>query len=340
MTVSYPSVRTGDASVIVERRPLVQPFQVSHLTTETVDIVRLRLWDAEGGPAGDGEISADAGYGQDGPAIADEARAMASVLLDEPGTHRLTRLVPRLTRLAGAASAPARMLVEMAFLDRAARCAGRPPWQLLGLPDPGRIRLMHTVPIGAEIPAGLRPLKIKLGGPDDADVLRRLAGVPGPIILDVNCGWSEEDWAALRPLVARVAPAVLEDPVNDPVNRPELIADVRAALPATAVILDEGIGGGADVERAAALADGANIKVMKMGGLLPSIEALRYLAGKHATRMLGCFLEPPRSIAYAAQLAGLCDWTDLDGHFWLSDHAPAMEYRLDSSGPGIPRIEY
>ncbi|HET8684437.1 MAG TPA: hypothetical protein VFM54_21575, partial [Micromonosporaceae bacterium] len=59
--------------VQLRAQPLVQPFQVSHMTTETVDIVTLRLLDPDGTEAGLGEISADAGHGQDGPAIAAQA---------------------------------------------------------------------------------------------------------------------------------------------------------------------------------------------------------------------------------------------------------------------------
>ncbi len=324
-----------EVSVTVGPRPLIRPFQVSHMTTEAVDIVRLRLIDADG-PGGEGEISADPGYDQDGATIAAEAGALAGHLAVEPGSDDVERLAALLDGAAHAASGPARTLVEMAFLDRAARRAGVPVWRLLDLPEPRRIQLMHTVPIGEDIPAEPGgPLKIKLGGRDDASVLRTLVGTRAPLILDVNRGWSRADWSVLRPLVAQIAPAVLEDPVD----RPELLAEVRAALPGTAVILDEGIGSRADVERAARLADGANIKLMKLGGLLPALAALRHLTGRGATRMLGCYLEPARSIAYAAQLAGLCDWTDLDGHFWLSDTPAVMSYRLDSSRPGIPQIE-
>ena len=80
-----------------------------------------------------------------------------------------------------------------------------------------------------------------------------------------------------------------------------------------------------------------------MGSMLalPLLDAMTpALAAQGKTRMLGCFLEPPRSIAYAAQLNGLCDWTDLDGHFWLTEDPAVPAYRLDSTRPGIPTIDY
>ncbi|MFE8914585.1 ATP-grasp domain-containing protein [Streptomyces globisporus] len=332
-----------EVCVDLEPRPLTSSFRISHMTIETVDHLRLRLLQA-GRTVGEGEITADSGYGQDGPAIAAEAAALARTLAAACDAHHRADgsdpVAPLRAGLEKAAAdgvgAPARMLVEMAFLDRAARRAGVPVWRLLGLPEPGRVRLLHTVPIGEDIPLDGRPLKIKLGGADDEQILRSLLGVPAPLILDANRGWDRQDWERLRPLLVELAPAVLEDPVRDPA----LLPAIRAALPGTAVVLDEGIATAEDAAFAVGTAGGLNVKLMRFGGILPALDALTDATEKGAARMLGCFLEPPRAIAYAAQLAGLCDWSDLDGHFWVSDDRPVAAYGLDSGAPGIPRIAY
>ncbi|MFH8757252.1 ATP-grasp domain-containing protein [Streptomyces atroolivaceus] len=327
-----------EVCVTLESRPLTRSFQISHMTIETVDILRLRLLSG-GGSTGEGEIAADSGYGQDGPAIAAEAEALALALATacDDGEDPVAPLRAGLEKAAAdGVSAPARMLVEMAFLDRAARLAGVPVWRLLGLPEPGRVQLLHTVPIGEDVPVDGRPLKIKLGGADDERVLRSLLGVDAPLILDANRGWDRQDWERLRPLVAELAPAVLEDPVRDTA----LLPGIRAALPGTAVVLDEGVATPSDAEFAVGAAGGLNVKLMRFGGILPALTALTDATGRGAARMLGCFLEPPRAIAYAAQLAGLCDWSDLDGHFWVSDDPAVPAYELDSSAPGIPVISY
>lgn len=338
--VTEPDRETGPpaVSVTLESRPLTSSFQISHMTIETVDILRLRLLSG-GGITGEGEIAADSGYGQDGPAIAAEAQALARTVAAtcDHGEDPVAPIRAGLEKAAAdGVSAAARMLVEMAFLDRAARLAGVPVWQLLGLPEPGRVQLLHTVPIGQDVPLDGRPLKIKLGGADDEQVLRSLLGVDAPLILDANRGWDRQDWERLRPLVAELAPAVLEDPVRDTALLPE----IRAALPGTAVVLDEGVATRADAEFAVGAAGGLNVKLMRFGGILPALTALTGATEQGAARMLGCFLEPPRAIAYAAQLAGLCDWSDLDGHFWVSDDPAVPGYELDSSTPGIPRISY
>ncbi|MFE7616023.1 enolase C-terminal domain-like protein [Streptomyces sp. NPDC057496] len=327
---------TITATVTVTPHVLERHFRVSHATTSTVDLLRLDLRDADGRVGGSGEISADRGFGQDGPAIAEEARGLVHALAAQDGLDRVATLEPLLDRAAEKVSGPARMLTEMALLDRAARLAGAPVWRLLDLPDPGRVELMHTVAIGDALDVAARPLKVKLGADTDADVLKELIGRPGPILLDVNEGWDRSAWLGVRNLVARLEPAVLEDPTADE----ELLAEIRAELPGTRVVLDESVHTPQAAERAAGLADGVNIKVMRMGGLLPALRVLRSARARGQVCMVGSFLEPRRSVAYAAQLNSLADWTDLDGHFWISGDRPVLHYRLDSSRPGIPEIAY
>ncbi|MGH8880284.1 MAG: enolase C-terminal domain-like protein [Stackebrandtia sp.] len=323
-------------SVDVAEHTLRQEFRVSHATTSVVHLLTLTVRDRHGREHGRGEISADRGFGQDGPSIAREAAELSRLLLAENDIERADVLDALLDRHAEDVSGPARMLVEMALLDRAARLANRAVWQLLGLPDPGRVQLLHTVPIGQDATVADRPLKVKLGSQDDERVLGGLLGSPGPILLDVNTGWDRAARDRLADLVARLAPDVLEDPTDDP----ELLQDIRSALPHTRVMLDESVHTATDVLRAANLADGANVKVMRMGGLLPAVRSLNLLRDRGLTRMVGCFLEPERSVAYAAQLRGIADWTDLDGHFWITGDPPVSHYQLDSSRPGVPVISY
>lgn len=319
----------------VEPWPLRVSFRYAHDTITAVDIVRLRITSPGGEELGLGEIAADSGYGQDSAAIATQAAELAARVATVRDADPST-LKAALTEVEDTVSGPARMLVEMAVLDAAARRAGVAVWQLLGLPAPSRVQLMYTVSFGEPVPTDIRPVKVKLGGPEDETVLRQLIGAPGPILLDVNRGWNAARWRQLRDLVQRVAPVLLEDPVDDLALLPE----IRAALPSTAVVLDEPVNSRADAEHAALIADGANLKPTRVGGLLATMDALAHLTARGATRMLGCFLEPPRTIAYLAQLAPLCDWTDLDGHFWLTDDPVTMSYTLTSTTPGIPRIAY
>ena len=93
-------------SVDVHAQPLVRPFQVSCMTTATVDVLTLRLTADDGEVEGLGEISAEAGHGQDGAAIADEARGLATVLAADPASLDPAHLEARLGEAAGTVSAP------------------------------------------------------------------------------------------------------------------------------------------------------------------------------------------------------------------------------------------
>jgi L-alanine-DL-glutamate epimerase-like enolase superfamily enzyme len=106
------------------------------------------------------------------------------------------------------------------------------------------------------------------------------------------------------------------------------------------VVIDEGCQDLGTVADVAKYADGISVKIEKAGGLG---EALRMI---HAARaldlgvMVSCMLQSQLGIAQPAQLAGLVDWADLDGHLLVADRS----YRglrqengrvLASGGPGL-----
>jgi L-Ala-D/L-Glu epimerase / N-acetyl-D-glutamate racemase len=323
----------------VLRHPLVRPFRAAGKTVETLETARLRLLAPDGSIAGEGEVASDAWLQRDPGGIARDAYGLAGGLLEHSAAISGADVEAALHRAAPEVSAEARTLVEMTFLDHVARRSGLPVWRVVGLPEPAPVQLFQTVPVG-ERPPQTGPLKVKLGGPEDVAILRdlaavhRRAGKREPLVIDVNRGWTHDDWTSMAALVARIAPTVLEDPVEDL----DLLPEIRSALPGTTILLDEGTDDGTSLEHALEIADGVNIKMTRFGGLLPARRALERVTSAGARAMLGCTIEPPRAIAYAAQLARLCDWADLDGHLWLEPEPALSTLRLDSSRPGIPRL--
>jgi L-Ala-D/L-Glu epimerase len=322
-------------TVSVSEVALTQPFRVSHSTIRTANIVRMVIQDADG--TGLGEVSAGPGLAHDDP---DEVAAEANRLANRIATRGMESPEELAADLSSARAAGcpavALMLVEMSFLDLLAARSVVPLWKLLALPTPPEeIRLWHTVSLGDPLPESRR-LKVKLGGSQDTEILGRLRAFSrrSEVIVDVNRGWTDKSWPTVRAALRDAGLAAIEDPVADPA----LLPDVKAVLPDTPVLLDEGVCDLAAVEAAAACADGANIKVTRFGGLLESMRALEYLRGNRKRTMLGCYIEPPRAIAFAAQLAGLADWTDLDGHLVLASSARTPTVRLDPQAVGIPRL--
>lgn len=319
-----------------EIRPvrLLRPLRVSHTTVTTIETVHLC---AElRGTVGEGVVALGPWRVDRSGDVADLAgRLAAQALGSTPEPELLRNVLAPWWSTAPAAC----QLAEMCVLDLVGRQHDRPLWQVLDLPEPaGTLLLWQTLSVGEDPPAhpmtsGPERLKVKLGGSRDADALGALRGRGAEVVVDVNRGWTAADLPRLLPLLHGLRLLALEDPVRDR----DLLPGIRAALPGVPVILDEGVDDLAAVDAALAAADGVNLKPLKMGGLLPCIDAAGRArrAGKHV--MLGCFVEPSSGIAYSATLSGLVDWHDLDGHTWLEPGWPTDRLDLDTTAAGTTR---
>ncbi|MET0423380.1 MAG: enolase C-terminal domain-like protein [Actinoplanes sp.] len=315
---------------VVREQQLAVPLAVSHTVVTTISVISVRVELA--GAHGTGEVAV-------GPWTTEPAETVrggaVALLRDFRAPLTVAGLSAALAAEPLAGRGPTtRMLVEMAVLDLIARRAGLPLWKLLDLPRPQPYEVFRTLSVGASLdPADTGRLKVKLGGPGDVALLERLAADPDrEVVIDVNRGWSRADWHAVRGPLSRVRLQALEDPVSDPALLPE----VRAALPGVPVLLDEGIRTADQAVDALRRADGANVKLAKMGGLLAARDALTRVAAAGGRRMLGCFVEPPDTIAYAALLSGLADWTDLDGHLLLTGDPVPERLCPAADAPGRP----
>jgi L-alanine-DL-glutamate epimerase-like enolase superfamily enzyme len=313
----------------IEARQLAHPLAVSHTTVTHVSVATARL--VVDGHTGRGEVAVGPWTEEQPTVVVRQAQAIVRAL---DGTRYD---VDDVESALDGASPSSRMLAEMALLDLLASQEDVPLWQLLDLPRPQPVRLWRTVSLGEPLPRRGR-LKVKLGGPQDVAVLSALARFDPSdteVVVDVNRGWTKRDWAAVaEPLTRVTALVALEDPVADR----DLLPEVRDALPGIPVLLDESVHTVADIEQAAQCADGANVKLLKSGGLLAARACLDRLAGLGGLAMLGCFVEPARSIAYAAQLTGLVQWADLDGHLVLDGGEPGGELALDLRATAIPGL--
>lgn len=320
------------SSVRARERPLVRPLQVSHTTVTTIHTVEL---DVECGPwRGRGVVSLGPWLPEDPATVGREATRIAG-LIESGATLAQLRAVLTQAQAQGA-SAASTLLAEMAVLDVLARAAGQPAWSFADLPTPlDRVPLWHTVSVGAEMPVQTGRFKVKLGGPNDAAVLQRLAERSQPddeFLVDVNRGWTGPAVRTLAPLLRRIRLVALEDPVG----RIEELEVVRAELPGVPVLLDEGIATVGQVTDALRVAQGVNIKLLRFGSLLAAADALRAVAAAGGTAMVGCFIEPEPAIAYASQLTGLATIFDLDGAGWLVPGPPPTELAVDLHRAGLP----
>jgi len=225
----------------------------------------------------------------------------------------------------------AKCALNLALLDGAAKRAGKPLHDFLGL----GFREQHhltSFSIGIDAPDAIRKkvldaavypvLKLKVGDARDREnfAALRSAAPDKPVRVDANEGWkTKED--ALRMLEWLVATDKNIQFVEQPMPRDARAADLawlkeRSPLP---VFADESCHTVKDIPRCAECFHGVNVKLVKAGGVSMARETL--LAARHAglQTMIGCMIETSVLISAAAHLAELADFLDIDGNLLITN---------------------
>ena len=307
---------------------LAQPFVISRGARTEARVLTLRI--ARGGWTGLGECVPYARYGE----------TLASV------TDQIEGLPQDITRDAVQGALPAgaaRNAVDCALWDLAAKGAGRPVWDLAGLPAPAPVITAYTLSL--DTPEAMRAaaarnahrplLKIKLGTPDDMPRLEAVRqGAPrARIIVDANEGWSADAYADLAPHLVRLGVAMVEQPL--PAGADDMLAEMARPLP---VCADESCHDRSSLPGLKGKYDMVNIKLDKTGGLT---EALALKAEAEAAGfgvMVGCMVGSSLAMAPAVLLAQGAAIVDLDGPLLLAeDRTTPLDY--DAAGVHPPRPE-
>jgi L-Ala-D/L-Glu epimerase / N-acetyl-D-glutamate racemase len=326
-------MRITRVAVEPRRTPLAVPYRIAGRMFDTADILCLTLHE-ESGLTGYGTATPVEHLTGDGfESGARALRAMADALLGAD-VSRLEESVARAQRAAPAARA-ALAAADIALHDLHAKRRGVPLATMLG----GiRRRLITSVTVGIGDPeemvdaarrhaaAGFKIIKVKVGedAAGDIDRLRRIRAAVGPRVklrIDANEGYAEQD--ALE--VARELEALSIELFEQPVAAGHLEGLRKVALATAApVVVDEAAGTAADLPPliGAGAARGANIKLMKSGGLLEARRIDRALHAASWPALVGCMDESRAGIAaaahFAAAAASVC-WIDLDGHLDLAE---------------------
>jgi L-alanine-DL-glutamate epimerase-like enolase superfamily enzyme len=274
------------------------------------------------GRVGRGEVAA-ASYHGETRATAERALAAWAPLVGEDPWARDAILARCQAALPGNRAALSGL--ECALLDLCAQEAGQPLWRLLGV-DPARMPLSSLTLGLADWPTMERKLeearefpilKVKVGGDDDLETVRRVrARSRQRITVDANAGWTREGAVALLPALADLGVEFVEQPLPaDDVEGFRWLHE-RSPLP---LYVDESVRVSADLPRFLGGVDGVNVKLAKTGGIG---EALRVIATARACGlavMIGCMIETSLGITSAAHIAPLVDHLDLDGHWLLAE---------------------
>jgi L-alanine-DL-glutamate epimerase-like enolase superfamily enzyme len=229
----------------------------------------------------------------------------------------------------------ARSAISAALLDLAAKRAGRPVWDYLGLKAHGPV---SSFTIGIAEPAIMRErareargyeiLKVKVGTSRDEEVLKLLReeAPHARIRVDANTGWTAGQAIALLPMLKAYDVELIEQPVpaddHDGLARITKVSEIP-------VIADESCRVSSDVAALAGRVHGVNIKLAKCGSVLEAIRIAEAARRHDMQVMIGCMIESTLGIAAAIQVASLCDYADLDGAALLANDP--------FTGPGIDR---
>lgn len=226
--------------------------------------------------------------------------------------------------------------LDLGLHDLIGKLAGEPARALHDLPD-GRLETCMTVSLGEPRAMadeareyrerGFRAIKLKLGDAErDVERVRavREAVPDARLRADANTGWGFDEARRILPALADAGVEFVEQPFRprDDDRLAELSRDAPVLLYA-----DESVKDAADVERLHGLGfkGGVNLKLMKTGGLLPAVEALRLARERGMPVQLGCNVETGIGIAGGTQLLGALDHADLDGNLLLAEdpfHGP------------------
>jgi L-alanine-DL-glutamate epimerase-like enolase superfamily enzyme len=241
-------------------------------------------------------------------------------------------------------NASARMAIECALYDLAARVAGIPLFQYLGATE-AVVRTdmtLSAIVADSEIDslrrtafefanAGFTTLKVKVGaGGDDVKAMLAVRKAVGDVLhlrVDANQAWSPQE--AVRMIGTLEDTGVGVELVEQPVSRDDIdgLTYVRSHVE-TPIMADESVWTRRDLREIVRrhAADMINIKLAKSGGLREALGLVLLARESEVGVIAGCMAESHVGIAAAAALASVIDGServgarphDLDGGLLLT----------------------
>jgi len=320
-------------TIAEERWPIAGSFTISRGSKTEAHVVTVTL--ADGGHVGRGECVPYPRYEETVPQVMAALEALRSRI--EAGITRdeiASILSPHAARNA----------LDCALWDLQAKKAGKPVWQLAGLPAPQPAVTAYTLSLDspeamgeAAAKASARPLlKLKLGRDGDAERLKliRKNAPSSRLIVDANEGWTPDNLASMLAACADVGVELVEQPL--PAGNDEALRTISRAV---TVCADESAHGLDTLDQLIGKYDAINIKLDKTGGLTPAIALARAARERDLGIMVGCMLATSLAMAPAFLLTPLAEVIDLDGPLLLKqDRVPAIRFDGSLMQPPPPEL--
>jgi L-Ala-D/L-Glu epimerase len=238
----------------------------------------------------------------------------------------------------------ARNALDCAFWDLAAKRAGRPVHELLGLPALRPLTTAYTISLAtpdamaqaAAKAADRALLKVKLGGADDCARIAavRRSAPRAELIVDANEGWTPDDLAKNFAACAQAGVTLIEQPL--PADRDGALAGIARALP---ICADESVHASASLSALVGKYDAVNIKLDKTGGLTEALAMAGEAERLGFTLMVGCMVATSLAMAPASLVAQRARVVDLDGALLLArDRPDGLRYDRSLVHPPVPAL--
>jgi L-alanine-DL-glutamate epimerase-like enolase superfamily enzyme len=319
---------TPSLSARIERWPIAEPFAISRGAKTEAIVLVAELHD--GTFRGRGECVPYARYGETVPSVMEAMTRMATEISRGLNREGLQNAMP---------PGAARNALDCAFWDLAAKRAGRPVHELVGVSAPKPLTTAYTISLGTPQAMGeaaakarrRKLLKVKLGAPGDPARIAavRAAAPQCELIVDANEGWTPEDLAGNLSTCTLAGVTLIEQPL--PAERDEALRDVPRPIP---VCADESVHARTSFPALAGKYDAVNIKLDKAGGLTEALAMAREAESLGFAIMVGCMVATSLSIAPAMLLAQRARFVDLDGALLLErDRPDALRYDGSSVFP-------
>jgi L-alanine-DL-glutamate epimerase-like enolase superfamily enzyme len=164
-------------------------------------------------------------------------------------------------------------------------------------------------------------IKIKVGVPGDVDNVRLIREhTRAAIRVDANTGWTAPVAAAKSRELEDLGVTSIEQPLgaDDWAGMERLSRETMLPL-----VADESCRTFADLERCAQVFDAVNIKMMKAGGITPTLAMIAEARRLGLGVMVGCMPESTVGISAIAHVAPLLDFVDADGSELLAEDVAA-----------------
>ncbi len=309
-----------------------------------LDTLYLRLRDADGIEAA-GEVRINIGYLNGYAAeeiVADAMRVLPNLIIGSDALAPVIAPPPELAR----ATAPVRMLIDLALHDLAAKRRGLPLARLLTGAAIGDIAYPSNQTLflsddatflqraQAYIARGFRDLKVRIGASDFArdvarlQLLRERFGSQIKLAADANGAWSLAEAPACLDALAAFDLAYIEQPVAP--TGFEALARLAENSPIP-IMLDESVASEDDIARLSAGGHRlmAHLKLVKLGGIAPTLRAARMLGAAEVPFMIGQMNEGGLATAAALHVCVAVEtrFAELYGADGLiDDAAPGLVY--------------